>query len=220
MASDSLQKLLSHPDKSVILTRIDDKAFGQYPAYFRQRIKQLAEALASGKITVDEWLIAMRQEISDLHHAAFMVGSGKQHQLTPEDLAVVAAIIAAQFLFLINWAKQLQDGQEITASTIESRANLYLFAANATTQKAQTAAIGMPELPAYSGDGSSQCLTNDRCYWRIETLPGNGNWDCYWTLSEAEHCPNCLKRAEVWNPLHIRGGQIEPFDSTGLFAEH
>lgn len=222
MPDDPLQRLLANPDRRTILTRIDDKAFGQYPAYFRTRIKALAQAYAEGRITLDEWLAAMEAEVDDLHHAAYMTGSGKGNQLDGRDLAIIAAIVAAQLLFLRNWANQLRAMTEVNPSALISRANLYLYAANSTIQKAETAALGMPELPAYPGDGQSQCLVRCLCHWAIQFLPGDGNWDCYWVLGEPEtvHCDNCPRRAEVWKPLQIRSGVILPYSEDGLFADH
>lgn len=216
----NLDRLLSNPRQAITLIRLDDGAFGQYPDYFKRRIHVLADALATGKITVDEWLEAMKAEITELHEAAYMVSAGKQHNLDDKDKAIIAAIVATQLTFLVKWADHLRGQADIQASVLESRANMYLSESNATAQRGQSEAIGLGELPAYPADGSSLCMVNDKCSWRIEQLPGNGNFDCYWTLHPAEHCENCLKRAEVWNPLRVRAGQIENYPTEGLFADH
>jgi len=80
-----------------------------------------------------------------------------------------------------------------------------------------TLALGLPVLPAYPRDNTSECLMNDACRWVIVPT-GPNSWDCYWRLTPGvESCPNCLKRAEVWNPLVITDGVIQPFDARGLF---
>lgn len=49
--------------------------------------------------------------------------------------------------------------------------------------------------------------SNDRCEWVIEPLNvEEGEYNAYWTLGVAEHCPTCLERAKDWNPLYIWHG--------------
>ena len=38
---------------------------------------------------------------------------------------------------------------------------------------------------------------------------GTNSWDVYWQVDiEAEHCDDCLRLSQEWNPLQIRDGQI------------
>jgi hypothetical protein len=199
-------------------------AFRRYAAHFDEQTSKLIDQLASGELSVDAWLTAMEKEVNGLHTTAYVLGVGGVQNMTQEDLDHVQVITDRQMVYLRRWADQIRAdlaaGNEINYEAMKPRARLYRNAANATLQNATTAHMGIPDLPAYSGDGTSECLTNDACSWRIEKLPGDGNFDAYWTLSEAEHCETCLKRAQVWNPLQIRAGVIQPYDATGLFATH
>ena len=67
----------------------------------------------------------------------------------------------------------------------------------------------MLPLPAMPGDGTSQCLTRCRCSWDITKLEGDGNYDCTWVMSDAEHCQTCRQRATDWAPLRVREGIVQ-----------
>jgi len=108
------------------------------------------------------------------------------------------------------------DVEGMSPEAIKRRARMYIGSGQATMQEAATTRLGMPLLPAYPKDGTSDCLNNCRCWWDIQSLEGNGNWDCIWTLRPAEHCPTCEARARAWSPIQIRNGVIQPFDA--IFA--
>jgi hypothetical protein len=54
--------------------------------------------------------------------------------------------------------------------------------------------------------------SNCKCAWEIETLDKEkGNFNGTWVLDgQAQHCQTCLTRAEQWNPVRIRGGDLQP----------
>jgi hypothetical protein len=52
--------------------------------------------------------------------------------------------------------------------------------------------------------------TNCKCRWEIVPVDKKkGDYDAYWRMSDAEHCQTCIERAQRWNPLRIRGLQLE-----------
>ena len=52
--------------------------------------------------------------------------------------------------------------------------------------------------------------SNCRCSWEIKWIDKKkGDADAYWRLSAVEHCQTCLARAEMWNPIRIRGGDLQ-----------
>ena len=59
------------------------------------------------------------------------------------------------------------------------------------------------QLPAYPGDGSSECMVNDKCYWDVRLDIPNGQVLATWVRTAAESCPTCIKRAVEWNPYTI-----------------
>ena len=199
--------------------RVDTGAFARYARFYTEQVNRLADQLAASDITVQQWLAQMTIEVERLHTTAYVVGAGGLSEITQEDMQKIASINAQQRGFLTGWAQQLAGEDEISAAKIKQRAQLYLNAANATLQKATTAAMGMPQLPAYPGDGTTECLVNCKCTWWIKRMPGRGNWDCTWKLAPAEHCDTCNARAVAWSPLQIRSGQIQAYASVGLFRQ-
>lgn len=195
----------------------DSAPLDAFRARFEQRVGQLAEALADGRITVQEWRVAFADTLADLHVAAYVTGAGGVDQLDAEDFAALNAKIDEQLGYLNEWAAELESGELSSVKALKARSNLYAGAANATLYEAQAQSVGLPTLPAYPADGTSTCRTNDGCRWEIVRLEGSGNFDCYWRLSPAEHCDICLERSRVWNPLKVRDGVIETYNTVGLF---
>ena len=68
--------------------------------------------------------------------------------------------------------------------------------------KARGSRVGLPDLPAYPRDGSTVCLTNCRCTWVIKRVSQSA-FTATWKLGAAEHCPDCITRGRVWNPISI-----------------
>lgn len=181
-------------------------AFAVYAGYYKQQVDALADDLESGKITVDEWEAGMEREIEKLHSTAYIIGLGGLANATAQSFATIAVLVADQVEFLHKWADELRKEAKHSLAKIKARAALYLNSANATLLIALTDALGMPRLPAYPGDSSSACKSNDKCTWRFQKV--DGGWDCFWTLHPAEHCRQCLGRSTAWNPLQIRAGKI------------
>jgi hypothetical protein len=81
---------------------------------------------------------------------------------------------------------------------------MYPRSAREARERANARAWGVPKLPAYPGDGQSECLVNCRCFWSIkETRDG---WEATWALTPAEHCATCVENSQKWNPLVVKGG--------------
>lgn len=190
-------------------------------AKFDRQVDYLAKTFVAGEITLEVWRRAMRTALTELYSVTYLVGIGGVEQFSDQHGAILDGLVRSQYSYLDNWANELQalpEDQSPSLPSIIARALLYGVASNAFLQRAITAAMGMPILPAYSGDGSSLCRVNDKCYWRIEPLGGR-NWNAYWTLRPAEHCQTCLTRAAVWSPLLIRNGVILPYANLeALFA--
>lgn len=208
------QGIVNRVTRTTTAPRVDSGAFRTYANYYVSQVNRFADDLGNGDITTDVWLSQMRTAIHDLHLTAYVIGAGGLDNITSDDLNNVAAIVNVQYGYLDNWATELRAKVEGHMGTllpndvqaVKSRAQLYLMAANATLQAATTSAMGLPDLPAYPGDCSTECCSRDKCVWVFRKVPGG--WDCTWKLNPAEHCPTCLARAQAWNPLQIRDGEL------------
>lgn len=193
---------------------------------FDSNVDLLAQGVADGTVTWGQFDGAMRAEIRQQQLGAAVVGSGGAHRATPQTYQLAQQQTDAQMQYFDAWSQQLyqqiQSGQTPSAAYIANRAKLYGKSAGSTFNQATTTALGVPELPFYPRDGSTKCLSNCCCEWRILPLQGAGNYDCFWIIDpECEHCPQCPARRAVCNPLRVRNGAIvdaERFEASNLYA--
>lgn len=195
-----------------MLPRLDVGQTAQVYNQLQQRIDSLSEMLNNGELLLDDWHERMRREIDILHRTLYRAGVGRD--LTPADRARIQARVDEQWRYLQGFYDDVAAGRQ-SPQQIARRARLYLDAGKTSLQQAAVARFGMPELPVYPGQ-RSDCLTACKCGWEVRTV--DGGWDAYWRLRPAEHCDQCVRRAAVWNPLRIRGGVIQPYDSAGLYT--
>lgn len=91
---------------------------------------------------------------------------------------------------------------------IASRSRMYINSGREAFERANMRAHGILKLPEYPGGGTTACRTNCKCFWDIQEVHDDeGNligWDCYWTLTDAEHCDDCITYAETkYAPWHV-----------------
>lgn len=194
-------------------------------ADFESKVDALVAGMKAGTITPGQFVGAMPSLIKQQQLAAAVIGEGGPEHATPQTHALAQRAVDQQLAYFERWKsdllKQAADGQLPSAEYIANRAKLYGKAATATASEAGTQARGMPTLPFYPGQ-QTQCLVNCKCAWDIKVLDVvNANFDCYWRLAPAEHCPTCAARARVANPLRVRHGAIvdvEQYQEAGLYA--
>lgn len=160
----------------------------------------LAAALASGQLDVGAWEASMREAIKAEYIQQYLLGRGGLQNMTQVDWGSCGGMIADQFRYLDGFAAEIAAGN-LSEAQIAMRARMYINSANEAYWRATQRAKGWPVLPAYPGDGTSECLTNCKCSWDVQMV--QDYWEAYWLLGEAEHCPTCLERAALWNPLRL-----------------
>lgn len=170
---------------------------------FAQQMRVLGEQLTAGEITLQEWQIEMRSELRRMNALMLITGAGgDKDNVDPNDWLRLGPELKKQYEFLENFAKDISSGKTVGYG-IQDRAALY---ARSTYASFWREAVPV-DLPAVPGDGSTQCLTNCLCQWQIEyeyTRTGRVKAVlATWKLDGGEHCKDCEKRAEDWNPLRI-----------------
>ena len=169
------------------------------------RAAKLAEQYRTADISIYDLESNLKDIIKNTYIDLYAMGAGGRHNLSARDWGKIGAMLKEQYGangYLKGFMEQIANGN-LSELQIASRANLYINSANEALWKAITR--DMPDLPAYPGDGSTQCLTNCRCEWRIE--PVEGGYNCYWVVDHAaENCPDCLQRGVDWNPIFIPFG--------------
>jgi hypothetical protein len=120
----------------------------------------------------------------------------------PADIA--RAYHAEQTHFLEGWVADIAKAGRLVGGA--GRAAMYGESLGQVYQRAYFLArgsrVGLPDLPAYPRDGSTVCLTHCRCQWKIVKRAGD-LYEATWRLGQAEHCSDCLKRSQEWNPLRM-----------------
>lgn len=142
--------------------------------------------LANSPSYVDVFEDRQWRLIQAIHRAYYEAGYVKA--LDEVGRSALASLIERQRSFFERWMAQIRSGNMPTQSEMEYRASLYLESAGATYQRAATDRLGVPPLPAYGKDGTTDCLVGCACIWEGEQLPGEGNWHWYWMIRPAEHC--------------------------------
>jgi hypothetical protein len=160
----------------------------------------LADSLTAGDITVQQYVLRMRDEIKATYIAEYMLGKGGRHNMTQSDWGSLGNQLRNQYGYLQNFAQEIAAGQ-LSDAQIAARGRMYFASATQAFERAQTSARGIPPLPQYPADGNTICKTNCKC--RLRFVEKDDAWEVFWTLGTAEHCPDCLELAAAWNPLIV-----------------
>lgn len=177
------------------------------------RIEEIVQELLDGG-TVDQWYDAMAEEIALAHTAAALAGY-ERDTLSASEQAAVARAVDNQYEYLDLFAVALAAAYSASSASgaplvypgnTMARSQMYGQSSGATYWSAKYADWALPAMPR---DGTTQCLSRCKCQWQINELAGDGNADCYWRMSDAEHCQTCKERAALWSPLRIRGGDVQ-----------
>ena len=168
----------------------------------RTSAADLASRLARSDMDVAQWQKAMRNDVKDSYINQYVLGHGGRGTMTQADWGRIGAMVKEQYRYLDGFAQAVAD-DTLTEAQIRARSQMYHDGSVSAYERAHTLALGVPSLPAYPGDGSSECLGNCRCTWDVREV--EGGWDCYWIVDPgAEHCDTCSGRGDKWSPLEIR----------------
>lgn len=173
---------------------------GQYENARQEVGRELASQLVNKQVSLSEWVTSMRSELRNTYSAEYMLGRGGRNAMTSADWGNVGNMLKKQYGFLNEFANEIAAGK-LTEAQIAARAQMYFNSATQAYERGKVHARGMPDLPAYPGDGTSECRANCKCSWDIRDT--KTAWECTWALSAAEHCPTCIGRASDWAPLIV-----------------
>lgn len=163
-------------------------------------VGELAAQLASGDMRTGQWVLGMREQIRRSYISEYLLAKGGRENMTQEDWGRLGGLLQNQYRYLNRFAQDINAGT-MSEAQIAQRSQLYIKSARQAYERGQVAGLGMPALPAYPGDGSTVCLTNCQCHWEI--TQAEEEWLAYWTLGAAEHCPDCMERAQNWAPYRL-----------------
>lgn len=171
-----------------------------------QEIQNVTGDLAGGDTTASAWEADMLDLLARYYPAALMTGLGTGDL---DDAAIDDLVdqVSAQADFLSDFAIEIQSADEFMPGW-NARAESYASGIKTPYWDGATDMLPLPAMPA---DGTSQCLGNCNCQWRIEVIDEEaGDYDCFWELeSGSDHCQTCTERASQWNPLQIRDFELQ-----------
>jgi len=191
--------------------------FDDYPPALRNvlrpavnTVNALSARVQAGEISPEQWHASMERIVERAFRRAMVagadVGSIDMDTMAP----VYERMVGVQTEFLNNFLDDVLAADEwLPAFT--PRARMYATAATQAYWHGniiQQAGKVLP-LPAYPTEGS-QCLSNCKCEWRIDTVDeADGDYDAYWVVNSSETCQTCIERGQQWYPLRIRDGVLE-----------
>lgn len=165
----------------------------------KSNVRSLAGKLSAGDLDLKGWEKAVRAEIKKTFLAEALLGCGGQNAMTARGYGTVGSQVKAQYKFLREFAREIaEDG--MSEARIGARSELYIAAARQAYEKARAGAFGL-KLPAYPGDGQTECVTRCRCHWDISET--DDEFQAFWRLGGSEHCDTCEENAGKWNPLTV-----------------
>jgi len=183
-------------------------ALDSYIGAFNKRAVELGSQLHSGAIGVDAWQLAMRAELKTLHVNALVISRGGEWgAITQSEWGRLGAYVRGQYNYLYQYAQAVQKNalEALSGGKFYSEKYLIwrskLYGGNARASFYRGLAYGLLEqVPA---DGQTQCGSNCQCELRFEEGDQPGLLLVYWELRPAEHCDDCVKLSETWNPLEL-----------------
>ena len=149
----------------------------------------LTDGLIGGQLSAVEWHNAVARELFAHHLATYADAVGKDER---DVLDAVKRIVGAQIDYLNGFTDQVEAGDyEDRPDALKARAAMY---AGSVKQSYWAGKTDGYDLPAYPGDGSSECLGNCGCAWDIR------DDGAYWVRGKDDSCATCVQRADDWTP--------------------
>ena len=166
----------------------------------KSQMDALTRKLLDRQINVQQWVLDMRQQVKETYINEYMLARGGRNNMTQADWGRVGRMLKDQYKYIDGFARDIDSGK-VSGGQIRTRARMYVDSATQAFERAKSESLGMPRLPAYPGDGQSQCRANCQCSWDITEF--EDRWEAVWHLGVAEHCPDCVANSERWAPLVI-----------------
>lgn len=163
-----------NPDTGRFISRVEVRdAVDRIILASQRRVQTASDEVRAGRISLDEWLATMRQELKRTQLDAEMLARGGRAQMTQADFGRVGARVRTQYGYLRDFAQQLKDGAIRTDGTMINRAKMY----------SASARVGFHESLG-------------------ETLAAIGYTQEKNILHVAEHCGLCVSETERgWVPI-------------------
>lgn len=173
------------------------------------RIDALTRKFTDGTLSLEDWRTAMRSEIKATSIEEYLLGRGGRNSMTQSDWGKIGAELRKQYNYLDRFSAEIQLGT-LSDKEIAARARMYTAGANVGYGRGQAASWGVV-LPAYPGDGSTECRNYCRCSWVMSETEDEIH--ARWRLGGSrERCEDCQRRSSEWSPLRfdrVTGSRVQ-----------
>jgi hypothetical protein len=107
-------------------------------------------------------------------------------------------VLKGQYKYLHGFAQYVEENKDtVSLKAIQARARMYGNAGAFSSVVVQAGDVISKKLPWLPKDGSTECLVNCKCFWKLDVVEIEGSWvdvQCVWHLRPAEHCETCVGR--------------------------
>lgn len=153
-------------------------------------LEQLTRQLYGGRISLQQWELAVAAELKDAHLANAMFARGGQSAMNSQALGRVGGNLADEFRWLQKFAEGIADGRVSEASAINRIGNYGRACEQAYTrewalQRRRAEWRSLPRLNQVPRDGKTQCKGGCNC--EITEHDDGLHWD----LNPGETCDDC-----------------------------
>lgn len=164
----------------------------------RESADAAAERLTEDKSTLSTYTDSMVNIMLVGTLAAYALGRGGLRMVRPSDTQKIEEMVQGQITYLAGMTAEIR-GNQLSPIQLIARSRMYGESTGRGTDVARAYAKGL-DLPAYPLDGSTECLMNCRCHWKIVEKPTR--WEATWVLGPVKtiHCATCLRRSKAWKP--------------------
>lgn len=161
-------------------------------------IAALVKRYTAGEITLAEWADAFGQLVRTGTTVGYALGIGGANAMDTEAIRQIDRLLAEQTDFVHGFINDLAYGSTSDAQ-MEARAQLYAGQAVKAYEQARASAWSV-DLPAYPGDGGTECLGRCRCFWTIED--DETQVMAWWNTHEDDGvCNGCFQRGQDYSPF-------------------
>lgn len=163
----------------------------------REAMGEVTAQLIAGRISPAYWQRECQNIIRRHIWASYATGLGREP--TREEERALGRELNRQYRYLRDFTGEVK-AEKLSDEQTAHRIGMYADRLKGINNQGENDALDL-RLPQVPGDGRTRCLTNCKCYLDIRrTETGH---DVYWRLTPAEHCEDCVRLSEQWNPLKI-----------------
>jgi hypothetical protein len=190
--------------------------FSKWPLEEEEKPKDDKDAnilalLLLGFITLGVWERRMRAAIQDAVVMQYVIARGGEDMMTAADWSFLETYILGQYSFLNGFAQAIFVG-DMSEAEIANRSTLYFSSIVSAFERGRMKAQHQDlNLTRHPGDGTSECLARDKCFWHYSHT--ESTIVCSWVRTAAESCDTCIIRSGCPPVQFIReSGEQEPVE--------